>query len=78
MTPDQKFARYVRLSLVGFILVFLYYVIADIWLPVTPQAQPLDSRIFAFTGRQRRSGLVRHSRRDGANLPLGYENAEAS
>lgn len=39
MTPDQKFARYVRLSLVGFILVFLYYVIADIWLPVTPQAR---------------------------------------
>ncbi|WP_372761801.1 HlyD family secretion protein [Pseudoalteromonas sp.] len=39
MTPDQTFARYVRFSLVGFIFVFCYYVIADIWLPVTPQAR---------------------------------------
>ncbi|SEL88723.1 Multidrug resistance efflux pump [Colwellia chukchiensis] len=39
MTPEQKFARYVRLSLTGFILAFIYYIIADIWLPVTPQAR---------------------------------------
>ena len=39
MTPDQKFARYVRLSLVGFVLVFIYYLMADIFLPVTPQAR---------------------------------------
>ncbi|MCU4675689.1 HlyD family secretion protein [Catenovulum sp. 2E275] len=39
MTPDQKFNRYVKISLVGFVLVFVYYIIADIWLPVTPQAR---------------------------------------
>ena len=39
MTPDQKFARYVRLSLIGFALVFIYYLMADIFLPVTPQAR---------------------------------------
>tara|TARA_R110002167_G_C12701790_1_gene653629 strand:- start:6239 stop:7303 length:1065 start_codon:yes stop_codon:yes gene_type:complete len=43
MTPDQKFARYVKCSLVGFILIFIYYVIADIWFPVTPQARVYHS-----------------------------------
>ena len=43
MTPDQKFARYVKCSLIGFILIFVYYVIADIWLPVTPQARVYHS-----------------------------------
>ncbi|ARD45453.1 HlyD family secretion protein [Colwellia sp. PAMC 21821] len=39
MTPDEKFSRYVRLSLIGFVFVFIYYLIADIYLPVTPQAR---------------------------------------
>ncbi|WP_404343326.1 HlyD family secretion protein [Pseudoalteromonas mariniglutinosa] len=39
MTPDQKFARYVKISLCGFILLFAYFVIADMYLPVTPQAR---------------------------------------
>jgi len=39
MTPDQKFARYVKISLVGFILLFIYFVVADLYLPVTPQAR---------------------------------------
>ncbi|MEL0634205.1 HlyD family secretion protein [Pseudoalteromonas carrageenovora] len=39
MTPDQKFARYVRFSLIGFIFVFIYYLVADMVLPVTPQAR---------------------------------------
>ncbi|MFK3858088.1 HlyD family secretion protein [Pseudoalteromonas rhizosphaerae] len=39
MTPDQKFARYVKISLVGFILLFAYFVVADMFLPVTPQAR---------------------------------------
>ncbi len=29
MTPDQKFSLYVRFSLIGFVLVFIYYLIAD-------------------------------------------------
>ena len=39
MTPDQKFSRYVRLSLVSFVLIFIYYLIADTFMPVTPQAR---------------------------------------
>ena len=39
MTPDQKFARYVKISLAGFIVLFLYFVIADLYMPVTPQAR---------------------------------------
>lgn len=39
MTPDEKFTRYVRLSLIGFVIVFIYYLVADIYLPVTPQAR---------------------------------------
>lgn len=39
MTPDEKFTRYVRLSLIGFVIIFIYYLVADIYLPVTPQAR---------------------------------------
>jgi len=39
MTPDEKFSHYVRLSLIGFVFIFIYYLIADIYLPVTPQAR---------------------------------------
>ncbi|MGO2010757.1 HlyD family secretion protein [Pseudoalteromonas sp.] len=39
MTPDQKFARYVKISLFGFIIAFIYFVIADMYLPATPQAR---------------------------------------
>ena len=39
MTPDETFSRYVSLSLIGFVFVFIYYLIADIYLPVTPQAR---------------------------------------
>lgn len=39
MTPDEKFSHYVKLSLIGFVLIFVYYLIADIYLPVTPQAR---------------------------------------
>ncbi|TMO82351.1 hemolysin D [Pseudoalteromonas sp. S3776] len=39
MTPDQKFTRYVRLSLGAFVIVFIYYLMADMFMPVTPQAR---------------------------------------
>ena len=43
MTPEQKFTRYVRCSLIAFICVFIYYLIADVFLPVTPQARVYHS-----------------------------------
>lgn len=39
MTPDQKFARRVRASIVLFVVLFAYFLAADLWLPITPQAQ---------------------------------------
>ncbi|MDD0841959.1 HlyD family secretion protein [Pseudomonas sp. Gutcm_11s] len=39
MTPDQKFARRVQAAIVLFILLFAYFLAADLWMPITPQAQ---------------------------------------
>lgn len=39
MTPDQSFARWVHVSLIAFIVLFVYFLVADIWMPVTPQSR---------------------------------------
>lgn len=38
-TPDQAFAKYVKLALVAFAACFVYFVVADIRMPMTPQAR---------------------------------------
>lgn len=38
MTPDQKFARWIKYSCVAFVLVFAYFLVADLAMPLTPQA----------------------------------------
>ena len=38
-TPDETFARYVKLALVVFAACFIYFVVADIRMPLTPQAR---------------------------------------
>ncbi|WGY45725.1 MULTISPECIES: HlyD family secretion protein [unclassified Vibrio] len=38
MTPDQKFARWIKYSCIGFVFVFAYFLIADLTMPLTPQA----------------------------------------
>ncbi len=38
MTPDQKFARWIKYSCAIFVIVFAYFLIADLAMPVTPQA----------------------------------------
>jgi len=38
MTPEQKFARWVRVSIASFLLMFVYFIIADIWIPLTPDS----------------------------------------
>ncbi|MFV7640439.1 HlyD family secretion protein [Shewanella algae] len=38
MTPDQQLARLVKFSMVGFVLVFAYFMLADLEMPLTPQA----------------------------------------
>ncbi len=39
MTPDQSFARWVKISLAAFAVLFVYYLLADIYMPVTPQSR---------------------------------------
>ncbi len=39
MTPDQKFARRVQVAIVLFVFLFAYFLAADLWMPITPQAQ---------------------------------------
>ena len=38
MTADEKFARWVKRALVLFVLIFAYFLWADLSLPLTPQA----------------------------------------
>lgn len=38
MTPDQKFERWVKYSVFGFAILFIYFLIADLAMPITPQA----------------------------------------
>lgn len=39
MTPDQVFARWVRAALIVFAVVFIYFLAADLWMPLTPQSR---------------------------------------
>ncbi|PCD01166.1 HlyD family secretion protein [Halopseudomonas pelagia] len=39
MTPDLLFARWVRAALVMFAVAFGYFLAADLWMPLTPQAR---------------------------------------
>lgn len=57
MTPEQKFARWVRVSIASFLLMFLYFIVADIWIPLTPDATvmrvvtPVSSRVSGYVAR---------------------------
>lgn len=39
MTPDQRFARWVQVAIAALACCFIYFLIADLSMPVTPQAQ---------------------------------------
>ncbi|UVJ46314.1 HlyD family secretion protein [Pseudomonas sp. LS1212] len=39
MTPDQRFVRWVKIAIVAFAVFFIYFLVADLALPLTPQAQ---------------------------------------
>lgn len=43
MTPDQAFARWVRLSLIAFVILFVYFLAADLWMPLTPQGRVMHN-----------------------------------
>ncbi|ROS08573.1 MULTISPECIES: HlyD family secretion protein [unclassified Enterobacter] len=54
MTPEQKFARWVRISMASFVLMFAYFIVADLWIPLTPDATvmrvvtPVSARISGY------------------------------
>ena len=39
MTPDQVFKRWVHGAIVVFVIAFVYFIVADIWLPLSAQAR---------------------------------------
>lgn len=43
MTPDQTFARWVKVAIAAFVLLFIYFLVADIFMPMTPEARVLRS-----------------------------------
>ncbi|MGL5038023.1 MAG: HlyD family secretion protein [Aeromonas sp.] len=38
MTPDQQFARWIKWSMASFAILFIYFLVADLLMPMTPQA----------------------------------------
>lgn len=38
MTPDQQFKRWIKWAMGAFVLVFAYFLLADLKMPLTPQA----------------------------------------
>ncbi|MFG6666245.1 HlyD family secretion protein [Halomonas sp. HNIBRBA4712] len=39
MSPDQRFTRWVRVALATFALLFVYFLVADSFMPITPEAR---------------------------------------
>ncbi len=39
MTPDQRFSRWVRIALAAFAVLFVYFLVADSFMPMTPEAR---------------------------------------
>ena len=54
MTPEQKFARWVRVSIAAFLGIFAWFIVADIWIPLTPDSTvmrvvtPVSSRVSGY------------------------------
>ena len=57
MTPEQKFARWVRVSIASFLLMFVYFIVADIWIPLTPDStvmrvvSPVSARVSGYVAQ---------------------------
>ncbi|WP_019615709.1 HlyD family secretion protein [Psychromonas ossibalaenae] len=43
MTPEQKFSRWIKLSMILFVMVFAYFILADLKMPLTQQAMATRS-----------------------------------
>lgn len=41
MTPDQRFTRWVKIALAAFVVLFVYFLLADSFMPMTPEARAM-------------------------------------
>ena len=41
MSPDQRFTRWVKIALTTFLLLFIYFLLADSFMPMTPEARAM-------------------------------------
>ena len=54
MTPDHQVARWVRVSIASFLLMFVSFIVADIWIPLTPDSTvmrvvtPVSARVSGY------------------------------
>ncbi|GHA14125.1 HlyD family secretion protein [Oceanisphaera arctica] len=57
MTPEQSFSRWIKIALSAFFLFFVYFVIADNYMPMTPEARiqryvvPVSARVSGQVSR---------------------------
>lgn len=57
MTPEQSFSRWIKVALSAFFLLFVYFVIADNYIPMTPEARvqryvvPVSARVSGQVSR---------------------------
>ena len=57
MTPEQKFARWVRGSIAAFLVILAWFIVADIWIPLTPDSTvmrvvtPVSSRVSGYVSQ---------------------------
>ena len=57
MTPEQKFARWVRVSIAAFLAIFAWFIVADIWIPLTPDSTvmrvvtPVSPRVSGYVAQ---------------------------
>ncbi|MTH46219.1 HlyD family secretion protein [Intestinirhabdus alba] len=56
-TPEEKFARWVRVSIASFLVIFAWFIAADIWIPLTPDSTvmrmvtPVSSRVSGYVSQ---------------------------
>jgi hypothetical protein len=51
MTPEQKFARWVRVSIAAFLGIFAWFIVADIWTCYLLRGYSANGRRFDLTWR---------------------------
>lgn len=79
MTPEQSFSRWVKVALSAFFLLFVYFVIADNYMPMTPEARiqryvvPVSARV---SGQVSRVHVTNNQRVDPGQLLFELDDSD--